>query len=125
MAFTPEEDQRGILSKIFQSASTAKVLDFFLDHKDLDYSLGEIAEKANLSIQTVSREIANLEEQKLILIHRTIGKTNMYRLNTRLRAITLLSEFTLQISQVPALQEYNKQSPRQEVLEAVAETVSK
>jgi len=49
----------------------------------------------------------------------------MYRLNTRLRAIPLLSEFTLQISQVPALQEYNKQPPRQEVLEAVSTTVSK
>jgi len=31
----------------------------------------------------------------------------------------------VQISQVPALQEYRKQSPRQEVLEAVVETVSK
>jgi len=117
MAYTPEEDKPGVLSKIFQTASTAKILDFFLDHKDLDYSLGEIAEKVNLSSQTVSREIANLENQQLVLEHRIIGKTHMYRLNYRLRANVLLSEFTLQISQVPAIQEYHQPPPRQDVLE--------
>lgn len=111
------EDNNGVLSKIFQSQSTGKILDFFLDHKDLDYSLGEIAEKSGLSIQTVSREVANLSELELILKHRTIGKTVMYRLNTKLRAITLLSEFTLQISQVPSLQKYRGLSSRQIVIE--------
>lgn len=118
MAHTPVEDKGGILSRIFQSASTSKVMDFFLDHKDLDYSVAEVAEKSGLSIQTVSREMLNLEFQKLIIKHRTIGKTHMFRLNTKLRAIVLLSEFTLQISQVPAIQEFVKIPSRQEVLEA-------
>lgn len=124
MGHTPIEDQDGILSRIFQNASTAKILDFFLDHKDLDYSVPEVAEKSGLSIQTVSREITNLEIQKLILKHRTIGKTHMFRLNTKLRAITLLSEFALHISQIPAIQEYVKTPPRQDVLEAAMPNTS-
>lgn len=120
MGYTPEEDRESVLTKIFKSASTAKILDFFLDHKNLDYSLGEVAEKANLSSQTVSKEIANLEQQNLLLKHRIIGKTPMYRLNTKLRAIVLLSEFVLQISQVPSIQEFQKASPRQDVLETAS-----
>jgi len=120
MGYTPEEDRESVLTKIFKSASTAKILDFFLDHKNLDYSLGEVAEKAYLSSQTVSKEIANLEQQNLLLKHRIIGKTPMYRLNTKLRAIVLLSEFVLQISQVPSIQEFQKASPRQDVLETAS-----
>lgn len=120
MPIIAESDKIGVLSKIFQNGSSAKILDFFLDHKDLDYSVGEIAEKAEVSIQTVSKEISNLESLNLIVNYRTIGKTNMYRLNTRLRAILLLSEFTLQISQIPAIQEYRGYENRQEVLEAVS-----
>lgn len=119
MTHLPVEDKDGILSRIFQKSSTPKILDFFLDHKDLDYSVAEVAEKSGLSIQTVSREIINLEIQQLILKHRTIGKTHMYRLNTKLQAIVLLSEFTLQISQIPAIQECSKLPPHQDVLEVV------
>ena len=124
MPFTPYEDKNGVLAKIFQNHSTAKILDFFLDHRDLDYSIGEIAEKAQLSIQTVSREVTNLENLNLILKHRIIGKTAMYRLNTKLRAITLLVEFTLQISQIPAIQEYRYIPVRQDVLESTLQTPS-
>jgi hypothetical protein len=89
-----------ILSDIFSSRAVAQILDFFLDHKEFDYSPAEIAQKTKLHFRTVFREIPNLEMTQLIYHSRKIGKTNMYRLNTDLQAVLLLEKFVLQIAQV-------------------------
>ncbi|MCH7648811.1 MAG: hypothetical protein IIA83_09415 [Thaumarchaeota archaeon] len=117
MGFTPPEDRLGILAKIFPTPASTKIMDFFLDHKDLDYPLFDIAENSMLSAQTVARELPRLEVIGLITTSRKIGKSAMYRLNSNLNAIELLSEFTLRMSQLPAVQEYRKPSNIQEAIE--------
>ncbi len=89
-----------ILSDIFASRAVAQILDFFLDHKEFDYSPSEIAHKTKLSFRTVFREIPNLEENQLIYHSRKIGKTSMYRLNTDFQAVLLLEKFVLQMAQL-------------------------
>jgi transcription initiation factor IIE alpha subunit len=89
-----------ILSDIFASRAVAQILDFFLDHKEFDYSSSEIAQKTKLSFRTVFREIPNLEKNQLIYYSRKIGKTNMYRLNTDFQAVILLEKFVLQMAQL-------------------------
>jgi|GEM_PF-3137173 len=117
MGYTPPEDKMGILTKIFQTSASAKILDFFLDHQDLDYSLAEIAEHSNISAQTVARDMPNLESIGLVTNNRKVGKAIMYRLNSNLKAIELLSEFTLRISQLPSFQEYHKPEEIQNAME--------
>jgi hypothetical protein len=90
----------GVLSNIFSSRAVAQILDFFLDHKEFDYSPAEVAQKSGLSFRTVFREIPNLEKIQLIYHSRKIGKTNMYRLNTDLHATLLLEKFVLDMSQL-------------------------
>jgi hypothetical protein len=98
----------GILSDIFSSRAVAQILDFFLDHKEFDYSPSEIAQKTRLSFRTVFREIPNLEKNQLIYHSRKIGKTNMYRLNSDFQAALLLEKFVLQMSQVRNTQNETK-----------------
>ena len=100
MEFNNEVNGDGILSNIFSSRAVAQILDFFLDHKEFDYSPAEVAQKSGLSFRTVFREIPNLEKYQLIYHSRKIGKTNMYRLNTDLHATLLLEKFVLDISQL-------------------------
>jgi hypothetical protein len=95
-----ELGDEGILSNIFSSRAVSQILDFFLDHKEFDYSPAEVAQKSGLSFRTVFREIPNLEKNQLIYHSRKIGKTNMYRLNTDLHAMLLLEKFVLEISQL-------------------------
>jgi hypothetical protein len=95
-----ERECEGILSNIFSSRAVAQILDFFLDHKEFDYSPAEVAQKSGLSFRTVFREIPDLESNQLIYHSRKIGKTNMYRLNTDLRATLFLEKFVLEISQL-------------------------
>ena len=95
-----ERECDGILANIFSSRAVAQILDFFLDHKEFDYSPAEVAQKSGLSFRTVFREIPNLEKNQLIYHSRKIGKTNMYRLNTDLHATLLLEKFVLEMSQL-------------------------
>jgi hypothetical protein len=85
-----------ILAYIFSSRAVAQILDFFLDHREFDYPISEIAKKTG----TVFREVPNLERNHLIYKSRRIGKASMYRLNTNFEAVVLLERFALELSQL-------------------------
>jgi hypothetical protein len=93
-------DEYGILSRIFSSRAVAQILDFFLDHKEFDYSANEIARKTGLSFRTIFRELPDLEDRQLIFNTRRIGKVNMYKLNLDLDAVVSLEKFSLEMSQI-------------------------
>lgn len=97
---TEANTEFGVLCKIFSSRAVAQILDFFLDHKEFDYSANEIAKKTGLSFRTIFREIPDLEERQLIFNTRRIGKVNMYRLNLDLDAVSFLEKFSLKMSQI-------------------------
>jgi hypothetical protein len=93
-------EYEGVLSNVFSSRAVSQIMDFFLDHKEFDYSPGEIAKKTGLSFRTIFRELPHLEKNQLIYISRKIGKTNMYRLNTDLQAVAFLEKFAFEMSQL-------------------------
>ncbi len=91
-------EYEGVLSNVFSSRAVSQIVDFFLDHKEFDYSPGEIAKKTGLSFRTIFRELPHLEETQLVYTSRKIGKTNMYRLNRDLQAVTFLEKFAFEMS---------------------------
>jgi hypothetical protein len=93
-------EYEGVLSGVFSSRAVSQIMDFFLDHKEFDYSPGEIAKKTGLSFRTIFRELPNLESSQLVYVSRKIGKTNMYRLNTDFQAVIFLEKFALEMSQL-------------------------
>jgi hypothetical protein len=94
------QEYQGILSDIFSSRAVSQIMDFFLDHKEFDYSPAEIAKTTGLSFRTIFRELPNLEKNQLIYISRKIGKTSMYRLNIDFQAVAFLEKFAFQMSQL-------------------------
>jgi predicted AAA+ superfamily ATPase len=99
-SITESSHEYGVLSRIFSSRAVAQILDFFLDHKEFDYSANEIAKKTDLSFRTIFREIPDLEHRQLIFNTRKIGKVNMYKLNLDLEAVSFLEKFSLEMSQI-------------------------
>jgi hypothetical protein len=93
-------DDYGVLYKVFVSGAVAQILDFFLDHKDFDYSPGEISKKTGLALKTIFREIPHLTRHQLIYNSRRIGKVNMYKLNSDFEAVLLLEKFALEVSKL-------------------------
>ena len=93
-------EYEGVLSNVFSSRAVSQIMDFFLDHKEFDYSPGEIAKKTGLSFRTIFRELPHLEKNQLVYISRKIGKTNMYRLNSDFQAVTFIEKFAFEVSQL-------------------------
>ena len=48
------EEYEGVLSDIFSSRAVSQIMDFFLDHKEFDYSPGEIAKKQDYHLEQSS-----------------------------------------------------------------------
>lgn len=92
----------GVLSRLFETPTRAKILDFFLDHKEFDYPVSEVATKAGLSFRTVLRELPKLERLGLIIRSRKVSRASMYRLDTNLPAVALLDKLSLDLSRMPA-----------------------
>ena len=111
------EENEGILGKIFSSIATARIIDFLLDHKELDYSIKEIADNCKVSVKTIMREIPKLESLGLVSATRKIGRTPLYKINPELKALELLSEFTMIMSQTEQFLEPQRKQPLQEVIE--------
>ena len=107
-----------ILAYIFSSRAVAQILDFFLDHKEFDYPISEIAKKTGLSFRTVFREVPNLERNHLIYKSRRIGKASMYRLNTKFEAVVLLERFALELSQLQSMKEKISTNPESNISES-------
>jgi hypothetical protein len=93
-------DEHGALYKVFVSGAVAQILDFFLDHKDFDYSPGEISNKTGLALKTIFREIPHLTRYQLVYNSRKIGKVNMYKLNSHFEPVLLLEKFALEVSKL-------------------------
>lgn len=110
------EEHGGVLTKVFRSQTTAKILDFFLDHREFDYPIAEIAKKTSLSLRTVVVELPRLEAIGLIIKHRKVGKAAMYRLAVDLTVVDLLDKFTFEMSQLKSISEPQRVPDYQEVI---------
>ena len=93
-------DDNGVLYSVFSSGAVAQILDFFLDHKDFDYSPGEISNKTGLALKTIFREIPQLTRYKLVSNSRKIGKVNMYKLNSQFEPVLLLEKLAIELSKI-------------------------
>ena len=111
-----EIENQGVLTRIFLTNTTARILDFFLDHKEFDYPIAEVAKKSGLSLRTVAQELPRLESIGLLSIHRKVGKAAMYKLTPGMYAIDLLDKFVLDMSQQKSLTEPLRTADYQEVI---------
>jgi len=66
---------------IGESAVT-KVLDYLLTERELDFSITDLAENANIGRATLYRIWDNLIKNEIIVHTRNIGKAKLYKLNT-------------------------------------------
>ncbi len=58
-----------------------RVLDFLIEGRELDYSLTDIAENANIGWTTLHRIWDNLVKLNMVIFTRQIGKAKLFKLN--------------------------------------------
>jgi len=97
-----------ILRKLY--APIVKVLDFFLDNEEFDYSLTDIAKYADIGSSTLHQIWPKLVEFDIVKKIRRVGKTELYRLNLNNPLVKKLRELDMTISTLAIEKEVREQA---------------
>ena len=71
---------------------TTRLLEFLIEGRAFDYTLTDISEGSEVSWRTLHRILPNFIKNKIIIITRTIGRVNLYKLNQENPAVKKLIE---------------------------------
>ncbi|CAN5614178.1 hypothetical protein BH23THE1_BH23THE1_25560 [soil metagenome] len=77
----------------FSGKSTIKIINFFVNNQQQDYSETYVAKESNLSLKTAYREIPELEKRGIIIQTRNVGKAKMYKFDAEADFNKLLVSF--------------------------------
>ena len=78
------------IQKLFGHSPQIKVLDFLITYQLFDYPLTEIAKNSGVSYSTLQGFWDNLERNNIVIKTRRVGKSDLYKLNTKNPAVRQL-----------------------------------
>lgn len=67
--------------EVFGRSPFLRILDFLVAHEDFDYSMKDIARHAEIGYTTLKLFWPRLEQYKIIMQTRKVGKAKMYKIN--------------------------------------------
>ncbi|MBU2496593.1 MAG: helix-turn-helix domain-containing protein [Nanoarchaeota archaeon] len=79
-----------IFVEVFGRNPIIKVLDFLITFQLFDYPLTEIARNSGISYSTLQTFWDKLEKNHIVVKTRRVGKSDMYKLNTKNPAVRQL-----------------------------------
>ena len=81
---------KSIFIEVFGNNPIMKVLDFLITFQLFDYPLTEIAKNSRVSYSTLQTFWPKLEKNRIVVKTRRVGKSDLYKLNTKNPAIQQL-----------------------------------
>ena len=76
--------------EVFGNNPVMKVLDFLISFQMFDYPLTEIARNSGVSYSTLQTFWERLERNNIVVKTRRVGKSDLYKLNTKNPAVQQL-----------------------------------
>ncbi len=70
-----------LFRELFGDTPKIRVLEYLLEGRELDHSIGDIADGAGINRVTLFRMWGKLEKPKIIIHTRDIGNAKLYKLN--------------------------------------------
>src|SRR3989344_3318658 len=83
-------ENESVLMEVFGNNPVMKVLDFLITFQSFDYPTTEIAKNSGISYSTLQTIWNKLVRNNIITKTRRVGKSDMYRLNTKNPAVQQL-----------------------------------
>ncbi|MEK6869389.1 MAG: hypothetical protein AABX63_01975 [Nanoarchaeota archaeon] len=77
------QDEPTIFRELFGDTPKVRVLEYLLEGRELDHSIGDIAEGAGINRVTLFRLWPEIERSKLVLHTRNIGNAKLFKLNIK------------------------------------------
>lgn len=89
-----------MLKDIFGENPQIKVIDFFLDNRDYDHSLSDIARGSDITRPTLYNILENLVALKIIKETRKSGNSRMFELNRKSTIVQYLTKFDFELAKL-------------------------
>ena len=86
------QDEPTLFREIFGDTPKIRVLEYLLEGRELDHSIGDIAEGSNINRVTLFRMWKDIEKSKIIVHTRDIGNAKLYKLNMKNPYVKILVE---------------------------------
>ena len=83
-------EKESVFVEVFGSNPIIRVLDFLITFQAFDYPLTEIAKKSRVSYSTLQAFWDKLERNGIVIKTRRVGKSDLYKLNTKNPAVQQL-----------------------------------
>ena len=77
------QDEPTIFRGLFGDTPKVRVLEYLLEGRELDHSIGDIAEGAGINRVTLFRLWPQIEKSKLVVHMRNIGNAKLFKLNMK------------------------------------------
>ena len=77
------QDEPTIFRELFGDTPKIRVLEYLLEGRELDHSIGDIAEGAGINRVTLFRLWPEIEKSKIISYTRNIGNAKLFKLNLK------------------------------------------
>ena len=103
------ESEKTSFRLVFGDSPTAKVLDFFIDNQEFDYSLTDIAKGAEIAWSTLHEFWPNMVKLGVVRKTRKIGRAELYKLNLENPLVKKLIEIDTLVSKQLVQLEMEKQ----------------
>ncbi|TAL57994.1 MAG: hypothetical protein EPN86_00975 [Nanoarchaeota archaeon] len=94
---------------VFGDAPIMKVIDFFLDNREFDYSLTDIAKNSDIGWSTLHQFWGNVVDLGIVAKTRKIGRAELYKLNMSSPLVKKLIDLDKDISKRLMAEELNRQ----------------
>ena len=86
------QDEKTLFRELLGDTPKIRILEYLLEGRELDHSLGDIAEGAGISRVTLFRMWNELDKSNLLVHTRDIGNAKLYRLNLDNPYVKVLAE---------------------------------
>jgi len=97
------------LRLVFGDSPTSKVLDFFIDNQEFDYSSIDITKGAEIAWSTLHEFFPDLVKLGIVIKTRKIGRAELYKLNLENPLVKKLLEIDTLVSKQLIQLEIDKQ----------------
>ncbi|MCH8003147.1 MAG: hypothetical protein IH934_00815 [Nanoarchaeota archaeon] len=94
---------------VFGDSPIVKVIDFFLDNREFDYSLTDIAKNADIGWSTLHLFWKDFVMLGMVIKTRRIGRAELYKLNMKSPLVKKLIDLDTTISKKLMQEEITKQ----------------
>ncbi len=91
----------GDFCEMFGATPRNRIVEFFLEIRELDFAIGDVAKETGLNRATTYNTIEGLLAQKVLIPSRKVSGGQLYKLNKEKREIKVLIEvFNLILSRI-------------------------